>query len=234
MNKSILIIPALLMLFGFSPITASADYGSSPCQPIYGGGDTCATTPQLEINKKVQNPKSTLFVDNLSVSDPRFSASQTVTFKITVKNASTEKLSNLTISDILPNFVDFVSGVGTFDSKTNTLTLKLDKLESNEVRDFYIQAKVKSNNSLPTDQNVTCIVNQSIIEVSGKKSQDNSQFCIEKSVPAPVNPATTKGGLKVFPPTQAQKTPETGPEAIALFGLIPSAIGGMLLRRKSK
>lgn len=236
MNKSLSIISTVAFLLTLNTGVALADYGSSQCQPIYGGGESCATTPQLEINKTVQNPQTKLFVDNLSVSDPKFSTGKTVTFKITVKNTSNSKLTDLTITDILPDFVDFASGVGSFDSKTKTLTIKLDKLDSNEARDFFVLAKVVSQNSLPADQNVTCVVNQSMIAVNGKKSQDNSQFCIEKvtATPTPVNPGVTKGGLKVFPPAEVQKTPDTGPEAIALFGLIPSGIGGLFLRRKSK
>lgn len=229
MKKTTLILPLSVALFALSSVPAIADYGSTQCQPIYGGGNTCVTTPNLEINKTVQNPSTNLYVDNLSVSDPKFAIGQTVTFKITVKNTSNTGLTNLTVTDILPDFVDFVSGVGSFDSKTRSLTIKLDKLESNEARDFYVQVKVRSE--LPVDQNVTCVVNQSIITVGDKKSQDNSQFCIEKAV---VTPTTTKGGLKVFPPAKVQKTPDTGPEAVALFGLIPSAVGGLFLRRKSK
>lgn len=164
----------------------------------------------------------------MSVSDPKFGVNQTVTFKITVKNTSNSKLTNLTLTDTLPDYVDFVSGVGSFDSKTKVLTIKLDKLDAGEARDFFVQAKVKD--VLPKDQNVTCVVNQAMVTVGDKKSQDNAGFCIEKVV----NPTVTKGGLKVFPPTTVEKTPETGPEAIALFGLIPSALGGLFLRRKSK
>lgn len=267
MNKSILInsaiaITLLLLSTGSAFAAGNTTYGGNQCQPIYGGGDSCPKTPQFEINKTVQNPKTQVFVDNLSVSDPRFAPTQIVPFKITVKNTSDVAISNVVIKDILPDFVDFSGGIGNFDTNNKTLTITLDKLEANESRDFFVQAKVRAADKLPGDQNVTCVVNQSIIVVGDKKSQDNSGFCIEKGAPVPtqtpnnpstpnnppttkgglpinpetpaVNPPTTKGGLPVFPPTKATTTPQTGPEALSLLGLIPTALGGFLLRRKTK
>lgn len=262
MKKASLIIPAIALLFALNAQNvkaAATNYGSTQCQPIYGGGESCVKTPQFEINKTVQNPKTKTYVDNLSVSDPKFAPSQAVLFKITVKNTSDAKLTNITIKDILPASVEFAGGIGDYDAKSRTLTIKLDKLDNNEARDFYIQTKVVAKDKLKGDQNVACVINQSNITALDKTSQDNSQFCIEKNLTPPVNsgnpvdttpttkggvpanpgtavanPTTTKGGLPVHPPTNANTTPETGPESLALIGLIPSAIGGMILRRKTK
>lgn len=242
MTKSILkstaIALTLLAVSSTSALAAGSNYGTNQCQPIYGGGESCPKTPQFEINKTVQNPKSQSFVDNLSVSDPRFAPEQVVPFKLTVKNTSDTALSKIVIKDILPDFVDFAGGIGNFDANSRTLTINLEKLDVNESRDFFIQAKVKTADKL--SQNVTCVVNQSTMTVNDKTAQDNSAFCIEKTLTTPTtqsnpgNPAITKGGLPVYPPTKATTTPQTGPEALSLFGLIPSAIGGFILRRKSK
>lgn len=266
MNKSILLIPtaALLLTLGASNAFAAANnYGGSQCQPIYGGGESCPKVPQFEINKTVQNPKTQAFVDNLGVGDAKFAPTQLVPFKLTVKNTTDEKISNVIIKDIFPGVVDFAGGIGDFDANSKTLTIKLESLEANETRDFYVQAKVAAKDKLPADQAVMCVINQSTITIGDKTAQDNAQFCIEKTLTPPANPVnpanppttkggqpvtpgttttttsvanppTTKGGKPVFPPTTAKKTPETGPEAIALFGLIPSALSGLYLRRKSK
>jgi len=60
MNKAIFITSLLVFSFATTPIAFAGNnhYGSNPCQPIYGGGDNCARTPQIEINKTVQNPKT--------------------------------------------------------------------------------------------------------------------------------------------------------------------------------
>ncbi len=268
MNKSILLIPtaALLLTLGASNAFAAANnYGGSQCQPIYGGGESCPKVPQFEINKTVQNPKTQSYVDNLGVGDAKFAPMQVVVFKLTVKNTTDAKLTNIIIKDIFPNVVDFAGGIGDYDQNSKTLTIKLDSLEANETRDFYVQAKVATKDKLPADQAVTCVINQSTITIGEKTAQDNAQFCVEKTLTPPANPAkpvnpanppttkggqpvnpgtttttnvvnppTTKGGKQVYPPTTAAKTPDTGPESLALFGLIPSALSGLYLRKKSK
>jgi uncharacterized repeat protein (TIGR01451 family) len=257
MNKSLLILPTAALLIALNAVSVHAagnNYGSPQCQPIYGGGDSCIKTPQFEINKTVQNPTTKAYVDNLSVSDPKYAPTQVVLFKITVKNTSADRLTNIVIKDTFPTVVEFAGGIGDYDANSKTLIIKLDKLDSNEVRDFYIQAKVLAKDKLTQGQNVICDINRSTITIGDKTAQDNSQFCIEKTITAPtpgtnppttkggqpvnpgtttVNPPTTKGGLPVYPPTTATTTPKTGPESLALIGLIPSALGGLYLRRKT-
>jgi len=64
--------------------------------------------------------------------------------------------------------------------------------------------------------------------------------CAKKTVtptPAPVTQVAqnqTKGGLPVYNSTPSATTPNTGPEALSLFGLIPMALGGFWLRKKVK
>lgn len=282
MNKTIFITSLLVISSVVVPAAIAAGTTEDPakCQPIYGGGDSCVKTPNIEVNKTVQNPKNQSYVDNLGVADAKFAPTQVVPFKITVKNTSDVKLTNIVIKDVMPQTLDFSGGIGDFDAKTRTLTIKLETLDGGEVRDFYVQGKVVAKDKLPADQGVSCIVNQAIVTAADKTAQDNAQFCIEKDITPPVtktnpvypnqpvtkggqpvapnqpttkggqpatpgttttkggqpavaNPTTSKGGLPVYPPTKATTTPETGPESIALFGLIPSAVGGMLLRRKS-
>lgn len=253
-------MPTAGLLLALSTGIVFAGTTPAACQPIYGGGESCPTTAELEINKTVRDPKSGQYVDDLGVSDAKFAPTSVVTFKITVKNTSDKRLSNITIKDVFPEVVDFSSGIGDYNKNTKVLSIKLEKLDPEEVRDFFIQAKVVGKDKLPEDQNVACVVNQSTITVSNKTAQDNAQFCIDRNLaqtqgqaattkggvvtPTPkkpatkvtptTNPQTTKGGKTVFPPTTAKKTPDTGPEALALIGLIPSALGGIFLRRKTK
>lgn len=247
MNKSLSILStvifALFLSTGVS-LAAGENYGTNKCQPIYGGGESCPTIPQIEINKTVQNPDTQAYVDNLGVSDPKYAPESTATFKVSVKNTSNKDLTNLVIKDVFPNVVEFTNGIGNYDTNTKTLTIDLESLKAGEVRDFYLQAKVAGVDKLPKDQSVVCVINQSNVTVEGKTAQDNAQFCIEKGLKPkdnpttkggqPANPPTTKGGKPVYPPTTATTTPETGPEALALVGLIPSAAAGFALRRKTK
>jgi hypothetical protein len=74
---------------------------------------------------------------------------------------------------------------------------------------------------------VNCVVNQAKATSGKNSSSDISQVCIQNSVP------TTKGGLPVYPAPNMSQTPATGPEMLPLLGLIPGALGGLILRRKA-
>ncbi len=207
-----------------------ASYGSEACQPIYGGGQTCVTTAKFILDKKVLHPKETkgnaqVYVDNLSINDPKFVAVQRVKFQLVVTNTGNETISELTLTDILPDFVDFVSGPGTYDSKTRTMTLSIPNLNPDESRKYTIETKVRANETLPQGQGVVCVVNQASLMSGSDESRDNSQFCIQKT--------TTKGGLPVLPAPGLKQTPATGPEMLGLIGLIPAGLAGLLLRRKA-
>lgn len=227
MKKFIFSIFLSSILFITSTASASADIS---CQPIYGGGETCVQVGNVFVNKTVLNPQSNSFVDNLGINDPKYSPSSNVTFHITVTNNGGETISKVTVKDVLPQFVNFVSGPGSFDSNSKTLTFELGDLKIGESRTFTVVGKTADQDKLPTSAGITCVVNQVISTAnSGQESSDNSQFCIQK----PVLGETTKGGLKVFPAQPIAKTPATGPEMLSLIGLIPSAIAGFLLRKKT-
>ncbi|MEK9175808.1 MAG: hypothetical protein AAB520_00010 [Patescibacteria group bacterium] len=233
--KKLSLFIGFLILALFAVKSSYASYGSVACQPIYGGGQTCATTDKIILDKKVLDPSSKTkgkidsYVDNLSVNDGKYFPSQHVKFQITLTNVSNSTLSEITVTDMLPNYIDFVSGAGTYDKSTKTLTFKVVNLNSNETRKYIIDTKVVDASKLPNGQGMICnIVNQASAVVKDSEAKDNSQFCIEKTV------ATTKGGLPVMPAPKMSQTPATGPEMLPLFGLIPAAIGGLILRRKSK
>lgn len=225
--KKIIFSLFLTLFAGASFAGASyASYGSVACQPIYGGGQTCVTTEKILINKTILNPSSNSYVDNLSINDPKYAPTQTVKFQLVVTNTGNSTLSLVSVYDIFPEFVSFVSGPGNFDSNTRMLTFNLSNLNPNESRTYNVVGKVVSPNSMPSDQGVVCVVNQAIAKFSDQESRDNSQFCIEKTV-------TTKGGFPVQKAPVMTKTPATGPEMLALIGLIPAGLGGIFLRRKA-
>lgn len=239
------LILSFLFAFIFSLIAVSPAKADTTCQPIYGGGQTCVTAGNLLIDKKVQNPSNQLYVDNLGMNDPKYNPDQTVNFQINVTNTGSQTLNKVTIKDILPSYVSYVSGPGNYDANTNTLTFETTDLKANETRTFTVTGKVASANSIPQNQGVSCVINQAQGIVDGKASQDNAQFCIQQPttpvvvpgkggvIAEPVIPITTKGGIKVFPPPMVTTTPATGPELFALIGLIPGAGLGFFLRKKA-
>lgn len=226
-----------LFILGFCLLSTSPAFaaGTVSCQPIYGGGQTCAQTGNVAINKTVKNPQTGKFVDNLDINDPKFNTDQATQFQITITNTGSTTMSNISVKDIFPQFVLFMAGNGSFDSNTKTLSFDVNNLNPNESKTFDITGKIVSKDKLPTDRGVICVINQGIATSSntGQTSQDNSQLCIQKQVTTQV-PTTTKGGLKVFPPTPVTTAPSTGPEMIPLIALIPTGLAGLILRRKTK
>lgn len=213
------------------------------CKPIYGGGQTCDMAGNIMLDKKVQHPQSGVFVDNLAVNDAKYLPDQPVSFQISITNTGSQTSGKITVKDRLPQFVAFVAGPGNYDPNTKTLTFEISDLKSNEARTFTLTGKAVSANDLPKNQGVTCVVNQSQATTDGKTSQDNAQLCIEKQVLGVTPPVTlvtkdslpieTKGGLKIFPAPQVNATPPTGPEVLALIGLIPTGALGFFLRKKA-
>lgn len=198
------------------------------CTPIYGGGQTCPPPGDITIDKTVQTPQNGIFVNNLTVNDPKYTPGQSVNFKIVITNTTSTKISKVTINDVFPSYLTFESGSGNYDSGKNTLTFTLDNLNGGESRTYDLKAKIIDSASIPFTNGVVCVVNQAIGTTSDNKSaQDNSQLCIQKET-------VTKGGLPVAPAPKVTTTPPTGPEMLPLLALIPGGLAGYLLRKKSK
>lgn len=232
MNKAVragLSIGLAITTLGFITVAAQAA-GKSNCQVIYGGGEVCDRDIEFSLEKFVQKAnKGGEYVENLNANDPRFSASQDVSFKIVVKNVGQDTIESMTVTDTLPQYVTFVSGAGNYDNNSKKITFTVQNLAPNEQKEFIIVTKVVDENSLPTDKAISCVVNNvSAVEINGATAKDSSQFCIERKV---VNVQPTP---QVFEKTPVKKIPETGPEMLPLFTLIPAGIAGIAMRRKNK
>lgn len=232
MKKLIITLATLTsasLLMTSPAIAGTGTYGSTTtvCQPTYGG-NTCENT-ELLIDKKVADPKnqtkggSLTFTDNLGVNDTKYSAGQTVTFQIVVTNTGDKTLNNVVVKDVLPQYLTVNANANSgwsFDSKSRTLSTKIDELKPAQAKTFTLSTVIENASQLPTTQDITCVVNQSFASVNDMSVQDNAQLCIQKT-------------LTVYPAPKAKTTPKTGAEVLVLVGLIPSAIGGLILRKRA-
>jgi uncharacterized repeat protein (TIGR01451 family) len=234
----------LICLFAYSlislpfPNLAAAQEIIPSCHPIYGGGENCTQTDSIEINKTVQNPKDSKFVENLGPNDSKYSPGQNIQFQITVKNTSGSTANNITIKDNLPRYINCdATGIGICNSSAKTITINIDTLNRNEARTIIIKGKIATPDKMQKEPDTICLINQAEATQDKKSTQDNAQFCIQNNLkPTPTQPAatnTTKGGKQVFPPSNAQTTPKTGPEMLSLASLIPLAATGFWLARRS-
>lgn len=217
------------------------------CTPIYGGGTNCATTG-LVVDKKVKHPTLNQFVDNLNTNDPKYQGDQPIAFRVTVTNTGSNELKEITMVDTLPNYLTNVTSSGAAELKNNHVTHKIGALKPGESKSFDITAAIVSEANLPNN-GVTCVTNKANAFTGSIASEDTASYCIQvltdipttkQGVPVkaeptkPVTITTTKGGQPVFPTTTTTTTPKTGPEMLALIGLLPAGALGHFLRKKKK
>lgn len=221
-------------------LNSAVDLVSQPsCQPIYGGGENCAQTENITINKTVQNPRTLKYVDNLDTNDPKYNPDQTVLFQITVKNTSKASIKNIEVKDRLPQYVDCASGgAGQCNNAAKIIAFRIDNLNANETKSFTLKGKIVSKSNLPQGKETICLINQAVATQKQQNSQDNARFCINKNqafsaITPSVNRTGTKGGLPVYSPSKTKTTPATGPEALAVVGLFASGFLGFLLRKNT-
>lgn len=241
MNKGFITsaLGALLFFSVATQVQASSGtvYGSSDCQIAYGGNQCENINLLLDkkiadpttVDKKGQSPSN--YQDNWGVNAAKYVPGQHVPYQITVTNTGTKTLTDISVKDTLPSYINYVSG-GKFDSKTKIVTITIDKLGAGDSKNLDIIGQVVSSNELPSDQTTVCdVVNKAVASTDSLSSQDTAELCIQKEA---VGGGETKGGLKVFPAPKTKTTPPTGSEALALIGLLPGGILGMFLRKKSQ
>jgi len=194
------------------------------CQTIYGGGQTCVET-DLAVDKKIHNPAKNSSTDSVALSEKSFVNGEIVTFEIFVTNNTGRDLAKVEVRDKFPDFVNFESGPGNFDQNTKTLTYVINNLKAGAQDKATVVGRVTEPTNITSGS--VCVVNQATASAPNTQDgHDNVTFCIGKD-------GVTKGGLTVQAPPAIKETPPTGPEMLALFGLIPAGLSGILLRRKS-
>lgn len=182
------------------------------CQPIYGGGQTC-TAGNITISKDVRNPQTNVFVHDLGISDPHYFAGNLASFQVNVSNTGNATINTVTVKDILPDYLTYDSGTGSYDSFAKTLTWTISNLQPGQTQTFVINARVAAQSQLPSTMGVVCVVNQAVATTSeGQNAHDSSQLCIGKLT----------------------STPSTGPEVLDLLALIPTGLAGIALRKVAK
>lgn len=210
-GRRVVILFALCSLLFSLPVSAQY-YGAAP-------------VVRISVEKFVSKPgavtkggvTSEEFVENLSSSDVRFRSGQDVRFKLVVKNTSDTNLTNVEVKDFVPDFLEPVEGPGSFNSSTRTLAFNAGDFAVNEEKIYFLKMRVLSQNQLPQDKGIICVVNKVKVEVQGVGAEDTSQFCIEKEVQGVVS------------------VPSAGPEAglvLLAFNALAAGAGIWLRRRK--
>jgi uncharacterized repeat protein (TIGR01451 family) len=208
--KKIFVLLAIVFSFLAVTISVSAGCGGqyeSPCQSY-----------SILVDKMVQKPGTSDYVDNLSVSDPRYKPSEYIMFKVTIKNTSTTTFGGMTAKDFVPDYLTPIEGPGTFDSATRTVSWDAGAFAVDEQKTYYFKMQVASQANLPADKGLFCLVNKAQAWSNTTTDDDSSQFCIEKQV------------------VPGKTVPSAGPEMglILLSGEILALATGILMNYKLK
>jgi uncharacterized repeat protein (TIGR01451 family) len=224
----------LYILFTF-PVNAQ-----TPCQPIYGGGQTCVPTGNILVDKKVLDPKTKKMTDNLTINDSKFQPGSIINFQIALTNTGKAEIKQIKVKDIFPQYIGFTNGPGNFDANTQTLAFEVANLKPKETRNFTVTGTVVDESRLPISLGIICAVVQTIATTTDAgTSQDNTQFCIQKTS------LSSSAGQKqvlaaqipndkftVLPAPVITTTPATGSQLFPLLALIPAGIAGLFLKKK--
>lgn len=180
---------ALFIAAGALLASANSAFGAVNCvtQPgvtiyggVYGGGQICVRTGELQINKEVfnPNPKVKKFVDNITLENPdtryTFAPGEEVKFRLRIKNTGDNVLNKVTVTDTLPNFLEPVEGNFTFD---------ITDLQAGQVAERELKARVVVISKLAKDKALFCDVNRAEAVSQDMKDVDTANVCAEKKAP---------------------------------------------------
>ena len=214
-----LISIALMAALMSSNVSAAGQNGQYGQYGQYGGTEQ----PQnIIVDKTVSTNAKTKggvvsFVDNLSPSDPRYSPGQNVSFRIKVKNTSNTVMENITVRDFVPTYLEPVEGPGSFDKNNRTISYTIARLNAGEEKTDTLTMQIVSQDKLPADKGLLCVVNKAHAGNNNASDEDTSQFCVEKLV------------------TGVSQVPTAGPEMglAMLAGSFATLASGFMLRKRS-
>ena len=134
------------------------------------------------------------YVDNLSPSDPRFSAQQFVMFRLKVKNTSNVTIYNVTVKDYVPSYLYPAEGPGNYDSNSRTVVFSAGDFAPDEEKWYYLKMQIVPANQMPSDKGLFCVTNKAQAYNDQVSDDDTAQLCIEKQVTIPPGKPVPQAG----------------------------------------
>lgn len=175
--------------------TAPATYADT-CTTQYGNGQygtTCVPT-DLTIDKKVRNPITGVYVDNLLAGDAAYSPAGEVTYSLEIHNASNQDFTTVQVTDHVEDRLvnpkvdepdqNLVTNVRNPDERTLIFVLK-DTLHAGESRTVHVKSTVVS--TFPADKTLFCgtqdhLQNNSDVTASDRHDQDSASICVVTNI----------------------------------------------------
>lgn len=180
MRSKILLFVALLVI-GYCVLGIPRAYADG-CTNQYGGSVECPST-NIVINKKVRYPTNTnLFVENLTSNDPAYSPKDEVEYDVAVTNTSNVNFATVTVIDIFPQYVTFLSGPGRYEAAANKLTYEISDLKAGTTVHNRMLVKVKDASAIGADIRCDIVNTVTATGPGGQSDQDTSALCVQTKV----------------------------------------------------
>lgn len=172
------VMTAFLAVLSVTPKVFAAD----TCTNQYGAYVNCPSNG-IDINKKVRYPNNpNLFVENLTDQDASYSPGDEVEYDIAVTNTSNDNFATVTIIDVFPGVVTFVSGPGRYEANANKLTYELSNLNAGQTVHNRVLVKLADASKFPDDLKCDIVNTATATGPGGQSDQDQSSLCVRTKV----------------------------------------------------
>lgn len=176
------ILIASVLFFGVAHVAAAT------CTNSYGSTVDCPTNG-IQVNKQVRSAvNKNVFYENISSAQTPYNPGDEVEYKITVTNTSDVTYSEVTVNDILPAGLTFLSGPDIYTQDKHTMNYKIYNLKPGTHNSVTSRFTAKLNDAAYFKQ----VANkcdpkelQNYVKVSGPNGasdEDTANLCIATDV----------------------------------------------------
>jgi len=202
-SSVVLVTGATLLSVLATPVMADSPY--SPYN-IYVGTPVGSVAKQVAVDKLVKNPVTGAFVDNVNSSSHSYLNTQEVVYRINVTNSGQVELTNINVTDLLPQGVNYVSSPANYDQNSRRINFVIPKLAAGQTYTLEYKAKVSTITNKGGVEESSCPINTVEVRVNDLYAKDQASICIGTQVLGAV-----------------QELPVTGPKEVAM------TLGGSVL-----
>lgn len=177
-NKVLIATAVLALTLGIAPRVSA----NGTCTDQYGSYVNCPSN-NIDINKKVRYPTNpSVFVENLTDRDASYSPGDEVEYDVAVTNTSNDNFATVTVIDVFPGVVTFVSGPGRYETNNNKLTYELSNLKAGETVHNRVLVKLADASKFPNDLKCDIVNTVTATGPGGQSDQDQSSLCVRTGI----------------------------------------------------
>lgn len=165
-------------------LIAASIFALSLLNPIVAGAQYYSQNDQkrvITIDKKIRLPKDNVVLDNVSDTNYVFVEGDTIEFEIVVTNTGNEDLTDIKLSDVMPQYLSMVFNPGSLDKNSNTVNWNLDKLSPGESKTYVIRAKISGVESVNRIQTIK-LTNKAYAVAGDVSDKDFATYFVAKKI----------------------------------------------------